>query len=97
MYDDTAKRAAQTNDLAPCTTWRDRGTAARRDHVNFIAAAYAYSERPNHGNGEHYDYVWTLRNAELAKANAAQRYQHYCDDVVRDLLADRDFTPGDVA
>ena len=96
MYDDTAKRVAQTTDLAPVSVWRDHATAARRDHIGFVAAAYAYAERPRHNNGEHTDYLRALHSAELAKAEAAGRYLHYCDTVVGDLLADRDYT-GDVA
>ena len=83
--------------LAPCTVWRDRATAARRDHIGFIAAAYAYAERPSHGNGEHTDYVRALHSAELAKAAAASRYKDYADSIVGDLLADRDYFAGGAA
>ena len=78
-------------DLAPITCWRDRATAASRDYGNFTAAGRAYAERPSHGNGEHTDYVRALHSAELAKAAAASRYKDWCDGIVGDLLADRDF------
>ena len=72
--------------------WQARAGIAAFYRKAYTLRAADTLKAERHGNGEHHDLLTALADAELAKADAYQRYADYCDTIIGDLLAQRDHT-----